>query len=83
VATVSANWDKTIETPIVLATHVPLLTSFFQATEGHEEAAPRNRIASTTARCSTASRSTGCTWSRRATSTSTKCCAGAAVFPDC
>lgn len=43
-ATVSANWDKTTETPIVLVTHLPLLTSFFQATAGHEEAAPRNRV---------------------------------------
>ena len=32
------------ETPIVLATHVPLLTSFFQATAGHEQPAPRNRV---------------------------------------
>jgi hypothetical protein len=32
------------ETPIVLVTHVPLLTSFFQATAGHEQAAPRNRV---------------------------------------
>jgi 3',5'-cyclic-AMP phosphodiesterase len=32
------------ETPIVLVTHMPLLTSFFQATKGPEEAAPRNRV---------------------------------------
>ncbi len=32
------------ETPIVLVSHVPLLTSFFQATAGHEQAAPRNRV---------------------------------------
>ncbi|HMP77215.1 MAG TPA: metallophosphoesterase [Kiritimatiellia bacterium] len=32
------------EKPIVLVTHMPLLTSFFQATEGHDQAAPRNRV---------------------------------------
>ncbi len=32
------------DTPIVLVTHVPLLTSFFQATAGHEQAAPPNRV---------------------------------------
>lgn len=31
-------------TPIVLVTHMPLLTTFFQATEGGENPAPRNRI---------------------------------------
>ena len=30
--------------PIILITHVPLLTSFFQATEGHEKVAPPNRV---------------------------------------
>ncbi len=30
--------------PIVLMTHLPLLTSFYQATEGHEKAAPPNRV---------------------------------------
>jgi 3',5'-cyclic AMP phosphodiesterase CpdA len=32
------------DTPIILVTHMPLLTSFFQATKGHEEPAPRNRV---------------------------------------
>jgi 3',5'-cyclic AMP phosphodiesterase CpdA len=31
-------------TPIVLATHIPLLTGFYQATEGGTAAAPANRI---------------------------------------
>lgn len=31
-------------TPIVLVTHMPLLTSFYQATEGQEKPAPRNRV---------------------------------------
>lgn len=32
------------DVPIILVTHMPLLTTFFQATEGGENAAPRNRI---------------------------------------
>jgi 3',5'-cyclic AMP phosphodiesterase CpdA len=37
--------SRTPETvPIILVTHMPLLTTFFQATEGGESAAPRNRI---------------------------------------
>jgi len=32
------------DTPIVVATHVPLLTSFYQATEGATAAAPANRV---------------------------------------
>lgn len=32
------------ETPIVLVTHMPLLTGFYMATEGAEAAAPRNRV---------------------------------------
>jgi hypothetical protein len=32
------------ETPIVLVSHMPLLTGFFQAPRGHEELAPRNRV---------------------------------------
>jgi 3',5'-cyclic AMP phosphodiesterase CpdA len=31
-------------TPIVVATHIPLLTSFYQATEGATAAAPANRV---------------------------------------
>jgi 3',5'-cyclic AMP phosphodiesterase CpdA len=31
-------------TPIVLATHIPLLTGFYQATEGATAAAPANRV---------------------------------------
>jgi len=31
-------------TPIILATHLPLLTGFFQATRGAAEAAPSNRV---------------------------------------
>ena len=33
-----------VEIPIVLATHVPLLTGFFQATEGIQASAPPNRV---------------------------------------
>ena len=42
-ATVSANSDKTIETR---SSSPPTCrcSSFFQATAGHEEAAPRNRV---------------------------------------
>lgn len=32
------------ETPIVLLTHMPLLTAFFQATRGADAEAPRNRV---------------------------------------
>ena len=32
------------ETPIILVTHIPLLTSFYRATGGAEAAAPRNRV---------------------------------------
>jgi 3',5'-cyclic-AMP phosphodiesterase len=32
------------DTPVVLVTHMPLLTSFFQATDGHDKAAPHNRV---------------------------------------
>jgi len=32
------------DTPIVLVTHMPLLTGFYMATEGGEAAAPRNRV---------------------------------------
>lgn len=32
------------ETPIVVATHIPLLTSFYQATDGATAAAPANRV---------------------------------------
>jgi len=32
------------ETPIILLTHMPLLTGFFQATVGSEAAAPANRV---------------------------------------
>jgi hypothetical protein len=60
------------ETPIVLVTHMPLLTSFFQATEGHEQARRATGWWSTAARCSIASRSIGCTWSCRDTCTLTE-----------
>lgn len=32
------------DTPIILMTHIPLLTSFYQAVEGHEKPAPPNRV---------------------------------------
>jgi 3',5'-cyclic AMP phosphodiesterase CpdA len=32
------------DTPIVVATHIPLLTSFYQATDGATAAAPANRV---------------------------------------
>lgn len=32
------------DTPVILMSHMPLLTSFYQATEGAEATAPRNRV---------------------------------------
>jgi 3',5'-cyclic AMP phosphodiesterase CpdA len=33
-----------LDTPVIVVTHIPLLTSFYQATEGATAAAPRNRV---------------------------------------
>jgi hypothetical protein len=53
-------------TPIVVMVHMPLMTGFFQATEGATASAPANRVVVNSGRCSSFSRRIIWFWSCRA-----------------